>query len=300
MPDTTIILDQNQLKYDLIQKQFLLWADDQDDIRAVIQVGSRTRTDHLPDEWSDLDLMIYANTPGQYFENIKWLDEIGPVWMAVSSRTAGNDPEILVTFEGGFNVDFVFNPYTQLHEIVKASIIPSGHWRGAKVILDKDAIAQATIPESFTSHLAPLPDFKNFLWNVNAFWYTAFYLAKQLRRGDLVMVKQRDSDLKRCLIQMIEWNARSKKNATDTWHMGRYMQEWADPRAWSAYQQAFSRFDLSDSWKGLITSIELFKWLSEETAQNFNFAYPSAIAKHGFQLVFSLHQGGHLAQSQTD
>ncbi len=281
--------------YQSLAIQFTDWANTQDDIRAAVIVGSRARTDHLPDEWSDLDIMIYSRQPEQYLKESGWLSEIGEVWMALPSRTAGNDPEYLVTFAGGYNVDFVFNPYALLQDMVRDGIVPSGNWRGARVILDKDNLAVKTLSTDYKIPLPPLPKNEDFLWLMNAFWYTAFYLAKQLRRGDLVMVKQRDVDVKRFLTKMIEWHARLIHPGVDTWHMGRFMDKWADPRAWEAFQGLFPHFDAEDSWKSLSASMDLFRWLSKETASLMNFSYPAEIDEHATTLVHHLKINGHLS-----
>ncbi len=100
--------------YNQLLNKFITWAQSQEDIRAAILVGSRARTDHPADEWSDLDLMIFADQPEQYLARTDWMSEIGEVWIALASHTSGNEPEYLVTFAGGYNVDFVFNPYSRV------------------------------------------------------------------------------------------------------------------------------------------------------------------------------------------
>ena len=111
---------------------------------------------------------------------------------------------------------------------------------------------------------------------VNAFFYTAFYMAKMLRRGDLVMVKQRDADLKRALIQMIEWHARSANPGLDTWHMGRNLPEWADPFAWQALQKTYAHFDAGDSWRALLDTLELFRFTVPGNRQPPGFRLPAS------------------------
>ena len=282
--------------YNQLLKKFTAWAQSRDDIRAVILVGSGARSDHPADQWSDLDLMIYSNQPEQYLTRMNWMAKIGDVWIALASHTSRNDAEYLVTFAGGYNVDFVFNPYVQLEEAVRDGIIPYGHWRGARVIVDKSGLAAKSIPTHFKPPTQPLPNQAEFLWVVNAFFYTAFYMAKMLRRGDLVMVKQRDADLKRALIQMIEWHARGADPRLDTWHNGRNMQEWADPYAWKALQKTYAHFDAEDSWQALLDSLELFRLLSLETASRLDFSYPIKIEQNTTQLITRLYNGKSLEE----
>jgi aminoglycoside 6-adenylyltransferase len=153
--------------YNQLLKQFTIWAQSQEDIRAVILVGSRARSDHPADEWSDIDLMIYSNQPEQYLTRMDWMAQIGDVWIALASHTSGNDAEYLVTFAGGYNVDFVFNPYGELEDAIRDGIIPYGHWRGARVIVDKTGLAAKSIPAHFKAPTQPLPNQAEFLWVVN-------------------------------------------------------------------------------------------------------------------------------------
>jgi aminoglycoside 6-adenylyltransferase len=282
--------------YSQLLKKFTTWAQSQEDIKAAILVGSRARAGHPADEWSDLDLMIFSDRPEPYLARTDWISAIGEVWIALASHTSANDPEYLVTFAGGYNVDFVFNAYSGLEGAVRAGIIPDGHWRGARVLVDKTGLAAKTIPASFKAPTQPLPNQAEFMWVVNAFFYTAFYMAKMLRRGDLVMVKQRDADLKRALIQMLEWHARSANPGLDTWHMGRNMQEWAAPSAWEAFQKTYAHFDEGDSWQALLDGLESFRSLSMETASRLDFAYPVEIEQNITQLIQRLHIGKSLEE----
>ena len=47
--------------YRTFERDFASWAGATDDIRAAFIVGSRSRDDHPADEWSDLDIILYAD-----------------------------------------------------------------------------------------------------------------------------------------------------------------------------------------------------------------------------------------------
>lgn len=119
-----------------------------------------------------------------------------------------------------------------------------------------------------------MPNAGEFAFTCNAFWYTVVYLAKQLRRGDLWLVKVRDGNLKGLMLQMIEWHARATLGKSDTWHMGRFMNDWADARVSPALQRAFGHYDAEDSWTALLASMDTFRWMAQETAVALSFEYP--------------------------
>jgi hypothetical protein len=54
--------------YNRLSENLVSWAQAQDDIGAAILIGSRARSDHPADEWSDLDVLLgvfqHAKTRG--------------------------------------------------------------------------------------------------------------------------------------------------------------------------------------------------------------------------------------------
>ena len=44
--------------YENLEKNFVSWAQAKEDIRAAFMVGSRARSDHPADEWSDMDIIL--------------------------------------------------------------------------------------------------------------------------------------------------------------------------------------------------------------------------------------------------
>ena len=87
--------------YENLEKNFVSWAQSKEDIRAAFMVGSRARSDHPADEWSDMDIILYTSKPDSYLSDAKWVEDFGKVWTLVVSRTSGGEPECLTLFEGG-------------------------------------------------------------------------------------------------------------------------------------------------------------------------------------------------------
>jgi aminoglycoside 6-adenylyltransferase len=260
--------------YQTLTERFVRWAAGESEIRAVVQVGSRARSDRPADEWSDVDVIIAANTPDRHLADATWCAQIAPVWLSIASRTAGNDPERLVLFEGGYAMDFVWVPAESLQRAADAGIVPDGFRRGCRVLLDKDQIAARLVPEDFGRPEQRLPPPHEYEAACDSFWYVAVYIAKQIRRGDPWLVKVRDSNLKEVLLRMIEWHSLSH-GAADVWHMGRFMDSWADPRALGDVPATFGHYDLADSSTALLRATALFDWLARETAERGGFDYQS-------------------------
>jgi len=82
--------------------------------------------------------------------------------------------------------------------------------------------------------------------------------------------------LKHLLLQMLEWHARASNDWDyDTWHSGRFLENWADPRAVDALSNTFAHYDKEDIKNSLTATLDTFRWLAVETAQHLGFPYPS-------------------------
>jgi aminoglycoside 6-adenylyltransferase len=142
--------------------------------------------------------------------------------------------------------------------------------RGVRVLVDKGGlvgkILQLPIPNA-----APFqqPSQAEFVSAVSDFFYHSLWSAKHLRRGELWWAKAGcDRRLKSLLQQMLEWHAHAVRGAThDTWMRGRFLEEWADPRAVARLSTAFANYDRQDIARALWATMELFRWLAVETAE---------------------------------
>jgi aminoglycoside 6-adenylyltransferase len=115
-----------------------------------------------------------------------------------------------------------------------------------------------------------------FLNAVNDFWYHTVWTAKHLRRGELWWAKSGcDDHLKGLLRQVLEWHTHAMhSSASDTWMRGRFLEEWADPRAVKELAKTFAHYDKRDITLALVKTMDLFRWLSKETADQWKYSYP--------------------------
>lgn len=213
------------------------WAQAAPDVRGAVIIGSQARIDHPADEWSDLDVLVFVSQPERYAFSADWLTAIGAQVLTFVERTPGGDWERRVLFEGGLDVDFALSSVQSL-EYVAGNPLPPDFAdivrRGTRILVDKDGLlAQAhrqPIPAIMT---VPPPVEADFLNVVHDFWYHALWTARHLRRGEVWWAKSGcDMRLKELLRQMLEWHARATQGpAHDTWMRGRFLENWADPRA---------------------------------------------------------------------
>jgi len=266
--------------YERLVDRFIGWAQTEDNIRAAIVIGSRARLDHPADEWSDLDVLIFAVDPEPYWATTNWLHQIGEPWLTfVESTPDGKGHERRVLFEGGLDVDFVPDPVSGLEAMLErgfAHDIADMIQRGVRFLVDKDRFQERFQRKTIATPPYSPPNEAQFLNVVNDFWYHTVWTAKHLRRGELWWAKSCcDGYRKDRLRQMLAWHARaSKGDDVDTWMRSRFLEEWADARAVESFPTIYAHYDAEDVWRALMATMRLFRWLAIETAESLEYPYP--------------------------
>ncbi len=74
--------------YGEVERRVRTWAETRSDVHGVLAVGSRARADRPADEYSDLDLTLFADEPDRLIDTDDWLHEIGPVTFSFVEGTA--------------------------------------------------------------------------------------------------------------------------------------------------------------------------------------------------------------------
>lgn len=265
--------------YKELETNLISWADTVEDIRAAVVVGSRARIDHPADEWSDMDIVIFSSRSDFYVDNDGWLKAIGSLWTSFVTTTSGGDIERLALFSGGLQADFVIKSDHELIKIQEGRI-PEGFKRGFRIIVDKDGCLsqiEASVHTQLSSIKSePIPH-EEFLQVVNMFWFASMYVAKQILRSELWIAKARDTDLKQLLLKMLEWHAVAVNQKQDIWHAGKFMNEWVEADVLAQLDHVFGRFNQEDSWTALISTMNLFRTLSVETAEKLSIEYPDEL-----------------------
>jgi aminoglycoside 6-adenylyltransferase len=269
-----------------LEQATIEWAQARPDIRAVLAIGSRARGGHPADEWSDLDLIILTTDSGRY-ANDAWLPELGTVWVALVEEANPGDPDVQVIFEGGLGGDFTFvtvrNAGRPLNALLEELSYQGVLSRGARVLFDRSGPPRM-LPEQDVAAPGP-PSEEEYRRLVNGFWLYANRVAKYTRREDLWRATfNLTVELNRRLLTLMEWHAKAT-GSPDTWYGGRFMEEWADPRALEALPGIFPHYDADDLRQALTEAIELFRILAQETAAHLGYDYPSEMDRHISRMI---------------
>ncbi len=294
------------LAYEQLIERFVAWAQTRPDIRAAIVLGSRARVDRPADEWSDLDILILATDPRPYLTSTDWLEDIGDSWISFLEPTAaGGGMERRVLFAGGLDVDFSIIPCAKAEEMIQHGIPPEVAEvirRGSRVLLDKDGLAARLNPLSAEPAPSRLPTQSEFLEAINDFLYHAVWAAKKLRRGELWTARACcDGYMKRLLLRAMEWHAQAQYGPNfDTWFGGRFLEQWVDPRVLERLRDAFAHYGEDDIRRALLATMDLFRWLTRETAGRLGYSHPAAPDERATELVNALLSGRTRTEAHED
>lgn len=256
------------------------WGQTTNRVHAALIVGSQAREDHPADQYSDLDLILIVNDPNYFVLSDDWLREIGTFHVSFSEPTFAGGKERRVLFDGALDVDFIFlhqDTPERLMETLEDDSIAILR-RGYRILIDNIAL-QSVIPQR-EPQLSPdtlLPE-QDFINLVNDFWYHSIWAAKKIKRGEIWVAKSCvDSYMKQKLLSVIEYHAHALHGREyDTWHGGRFIEEWAEPWIVDKLQVCFSDYYETNIKSTLLSTMGLFRSVAVEAAQRLNYHYPMA------------------------
>ena len=264
--------------YTDLEQAFAAWALTQPSIMAVVVVGSRARSDHPADEWSDLDLVVFASDATSYLRDSTWLNTFGTIIAALADSFGQNDREWVAQYEDGRKLDAAFltiDPAaaSSLQAMLDAFPYPVVLQRGVRVLVDKTGtLTELRLPR-IDAPRPPAPAEVTAL--IHRMWLDAIKAAKFIRRRDVWRAKQLcDGVMKQHLLTMLEWQAAALQDQRDIWYGGRFLNEWADSQAMADLPNTFAAYTAADLGRALFATLQLFRSLAQEVTQRLGYAYP--------------------------
>ncbi|HTP10381.1 MAG TPA: aminoglycoside 6-adenylyltransferase [Anaerolineae bacterium] len=264
--------------YQQLEQRLSAWARTQPAIQAAIVVGSRARSIHPADVWSDLDLVVFASDATAYQRDSAWLSAFGTVIAVVSHSFGQHDREWIALYADGTKLDVAclsIDPAASptLQAMLDAFPYPNVLQRGVRALVDKTGSStELRLPPI---EKLPLPDQAEFVGLLNRMWLDAIKTAKFIRRQDLWRAKQVcDGDLKQYLLTLLEWHATMQSDQRDIWYDGRFLSEWADRAVMAELPATFATYDGDDLRRGLFATLDLSRRLAHDIAQRLGYPYP--------------------------
>ncbi len=255
-------------------KEKLFAVAKEEDIKAIVLIGSSTRDKVKADEYSDLDVMIVTEKPEE------WLygdspRKLGCVKISFVEPTLGGGKERRILYDGSLDVDIIVFTPNQFKKTISEGVASWVMNRGYEIMYDTEGYSK--LLKEGISHEIKFTDLSELEFNnmVNDFFFHTIWASKKIFRGELWTAKMCiDSYLKNYLLKMIEMYSVSKYHI-DVWHNGRFLDRWAEKEILSDLEKCFAHYDRADMLSALSATLALFCRLAGQTAEIKEYKYPT-------------------------
>lgn len=256
-------------------------ARNDDRILAVLQDGSRSNANVVPDIFQDFDIIYLVKDLGPFLEDHNWIDIFGEriiTQMPEDMELYQPSPEMegafsyLMQFIDGNRIDLVLVTLDSLDQFANDSL--------CKLLWDKMGIFHNRVLQeaSEASYIVQKPSARSFNDCCNEFWYTNSGLAKGLWRGEVVLVQELFNGVIRiALLQMMDWYIGSRHNfAVNPGKNGKFYQRYLEPELYEKFLATYPSARLPDIWKAVYDSMDLFGIAARFVAAELRYIYPEA------------------------
>ncbi len=262
--------------YEKIINSILVWAKQRENVRAVIMIGSRARTDDEADEWSDLDLIVVAEDISEYIQTTSWLNEFGAPLVTFTETAFDKTVERRVLFEGFLDVDFDFCGPDEYAATLESTDVRDIFRRGYRVLLDKDDWSSRTDSACAVAVHRQSDSPQAILNEIHDYWYHCVWTTKKLKRGELwTALNCLNCYMKTKLLRMIErLSTLSGEVTKDTWYGGRFLEKWAAPSIVRRLHGCFSDYEEPALRRALLRQMEIYDEYASRVAARGGIMYP--------------------------
>jgi len=277
---TSECVEQQTDAQEAVVDRLIKWAQRQEAVRAMLLYSSRANPDAPLDRFSDYDILLAVRDVPTFYADDSWLGSFGPVLIVFRNplgEREGCPASLFVThYEDGVKADFAFVATDYLIWLARQSHLPDDLDHGYRVLLDKDGLAASLPAPTFTAYRLSPPSEDTFHELIGGFFNDATYVAKSLRRGDLLLAKLcLDHVMKhQCLLQILDWHLGLKTGwTTPSKAPGKGLRQRLDPATYLELERTYVGAGEQENWEALWAIIRLFRRVTVEVGEGFGFVY---------------------------
>jgi len=276
-------------KYQAIIENIVRWGKSSEKIFAAVIIGSQSRTENPADDYSDLDIILFVDDPKYFLETEHWLENIGKPRITFIEGTIAGQKERRILFENALDVDFVILP----KEIINSAVVSEAitiFTSGYEILVDKIGLSGILSKLNMMKEPVKLLSEKEFQNTVNDFWYHTVWTLRKLKRGEIwTAIMCLNSHIKQRLLRIIENYAKLTHGpGYNTWHNGRFIEEWTEPWINEKLRFCFSNYNDENCRTALLATMDLFRKVAEESAALAGFHYPKDADEYVTMVVKSM------------
>ena len=266
---------------DRIIQQLTDWAEDGEDVRAMLLTSTRTRPDARVDLFSDYDVVLVVTDIHPFYEDRGWLGDFGEVLVVYRDPIRldhGLERFAYITqYEDGLKLDLTLWPVEMLSRIAAAPQLPDELDVGYAVLMDKDDLTAGLQPPTHRAHIPSPPSREEYETRIEVFFHEATYVAKHLWRDDLMAAKYNlDYAMKaKKLRQMLEWRISIERDwAFKPGAYGKGLKRHLDPGTWQELENTYVGAGEFENWQALFRTIDLYRRVAIEVGEHLGYHYP--------------------------
>ncbi len=251
--------------------EILEFANNDENIRAVVLQGSLANPIDRVDELSDLDPLLYVKDIKTLSESDKWLDNFGVIITRLYDEFISKDNIKsyirMVIYEDGLKVDFGLAPIELIKNINDLMFY--------KVLVDKDGLIQGDKTTTEKNFYPMKPSSTEYQTLINSFFWDINYISKSLHREEMYFAKFMFENINKMIRKLLSWHLGTLHN----WEVnigleGRYLKSLLNGELWNKVLDTFSGSNISDNWKAIYTACDLVRELGNSIATELDFIYP--------------------------
>jgi len=269
-------------KYNETINKLRTWSHNENSIQGVIILGSQVRDEFKGDEWSDLDVLLLADTPSDLIQSNKWLDFLGDVVCAVVEETPLDWVNLTwsvkrILFTDNRVVDFSILPSDRVDDVL--SMNAEIHAHGYEIIYDahpNKLMAKIKTSLVKVKDEPPKPPTETELQQiVNNLLFELLFAAKKIKRNELwVAVSLIDQQINKQILQLIEFHTASiPKTSQGIRYDGRFLEQRIPQAVLEKLPLCFAKYDVFDAIQTLEYLLEITHLLSKEICEEQNYPF---------------------------
>ncbi len=151
---------------------------------------------------------------------------------------------------------------------------------GYRVLLDKDGGTTQWQPPTYRAHIPAKPTEAEYRALIDEFWWDTTYVAKALRRGELVFAKfALDYDAKFvALCRLLEWRIQLDYDwSVKPGAYGRGLERLRPTDVWAELARTYVGIEPDENWDALFATVALFRRVAKDVGGALGHAYPEEL-----------------------
>jgi aminoglycoside 6-adenylyltransferase len=185
-------------------------------------------------------------------------------------------------YADGLKIDFTLWPVELMRKIVQAPALTAELDAGYRILMDKDGLTEGMKLPTYTAYIPVPPTAEAYQKWIEDFFSDAPYVAKCLRRGELLPVKWAlDYDMKHVYLRpMLEWHVEVEHGwSMPVGSLGKGLKKHLPSAIWSQLESSYAGADVADNWEALFRTMGLFRQVAIEVGEALGYAYPYDLDK---------------------